>query len=137
MIESLTPEEIQNLFDYECVEVEEESFEEFKLRYEGFGSDFYQYLYIKYPLVFQCLRFYKAVRPTGKCSGITNTAHTKDSYAHFLFKNFALVIGLDPETPQISIHNYKSGIEVGYWIEKPFEELNAFIENEVMPIFKN
>lgn len=136
MIESLTPKEIQNLFDYECVEVEEESFEEFKLRYEGFGSDFYEYLSVKHPLVFQNLRFYKAVKPTGKCSGILKIVPVKDSYAHFLFKNFALIIGLDPETPQISIHNYKSAIEVGFWSEKPFEELNVFIEHEVMPIFK-
>ena len=135
MIESLTAQEIQSLFEYECIEIEEESFEEFKLRYEGFGSDFYQCLSINYPLVFLCLHFYKAVRSTGKCSGILNIVSTKDSYAHFLFKNFALVIGLDPETPQISIHNYKSGIEVGYWSDKPFEELSMFIKNEVMPIF--
>lgn len=135
MIESLTPQEIQNLFDYECVEVEEESFEEFTSRYNGFGSDFYRELSIKFPIVFQHLRFYKEVRGTGKCSGILNFPDLKASHAHFLYRDFALVIGLDPGTPQISIHNYKTGIEVGYWSDKPFEELNKFIEFEILPIF--
>ena len=119
MIESLTPQEIQNLFDYECVEVEEESFEELTSRYNGFGSDFYRELSIKFPLVFQHLRFYKEVRGTGKCSGILNFPDLKVSHAHFLYRDSFVNPCVEPpevqKKPEIAAPNFGVYNLRNYW----------------------
>lgn len=121
------------LFDDECQILQKESYGDFIIRYSGFGKDFYLNVKNKFPEIFDNLKFYKAIKSTGKCSGNTFPNYL-DSYAHFVYKKIELRIYLDPESEVIGIHNFELSFETGYWSEQPIMELNSFIEEKVISL---
>ena len=88
----------------------------------------------KFPLIFNNLKYYKAISSTEKCKG--NYPQLLDSYAHFILKEVMFRIYIDPESEVIGIHNFELLFETGYWSNSPIEDLNNFIEKEIIPLLE-
>lgn len=119
-----------DLFKDDCQILKEESFDDFILRYNGFGKEIYGEIKLKIPDIFEKIKLYKAIKSTGKCAGYF--PQTLDSYAHYYSKNLAFRIYLDPECEVIGIHNDYLLFETGFWSKSPSMEIINFIKNEIM-----
>lgn len=108
------------LSKYLCYE--EETFEEFQKRYDGYGKGLYFEIKRKLPYIYKKLTFLKAV---GRKPNYYGIIYTEDSYCIFDDGNKTVCIALDYHGV-ISIWNY-DGIryETGDWDEELEEKAVA------------
>ena len=118
---------MQNELLGNCQEYQEESFSEFLQRYKGFGKEIHSEIRKELPNVFNKLKFYRAVKSTGKCVGAY--PFMKDSYAIYESENLEFEIQLDPESEIIIIYNFEKVFEVGTWSEDIYSESISFIKS--------
>lgn len=112
-------------------EYEKETYEEFLIRYCGFGKEIYNHLKSHLPYIYNRIVLYKAVRSTGTHVG--DYPYLEDSYAYFDDGNFQFEIQLDPLTEVICLCNFKTQIEIGHWSDNEYEDALAFIEQNFLP----
>ena len=101
-------------------EVKEETYDEFKLRYKGFGETFYMLMEKKMPEIFSELKLYVGV-----------VYQTEDSYALYDSSGKSFVIQLDPYQV-IIIWDDKKHYEFGEWDENAEENAIKCIEREFL-----
>ncbi len=89
-----------------------ESFEDFKNRYNGFGKDLYQHIQNEIAPVFNNLQLYRS----------TNF-QTSDSYAIFDNGKHTFAMQLDPESEMIILWNENTQNEFGTWTDDLYVEI--------------
>lgn len=119
-----------DLFKDDCQILEEEPYDDFSNRFEGFGKELYTEIKLEVPLIFKKLKLYKAIKSTKKCAGYY--PQTLDSYAHYFSEKISFRIYIDPESEVIGIHNYDFAFETGYWSNNPIKEIIDYIKKEVI-----
>lgn len=104
---------------------EEENFETFERRYDGFGKELYSIIKAQLPQVFTHLKFYRAVALTGRHVG---RLQHEDSYSIFSNGAHHFAIQLDYYSV-IIIWNYQGlTYETGDWSEAPYEDALNYIK---------
>ncbi|MFP9117532.1 hypothetical protein ACLI08_07080 [Flavobacterium sp. RNTU_13] len=113
----------------DCEVFEEETFDDFMERYQGFGAGLYTLIGVEMPHVFKHLKFYKAVAATGACVG---GYWPDESYAIYSYGENAFVFNLDCEgTIAIrffNINNSSVPFETGFWSETPLKDTIDFLK---------
>ncbi|MGV3460900.1 MAG: hypothetical protein ACO1N9_10660 [Flavobacterium sp.] len=111
-----------DFLDRECYIFEEETFDDFRDRYTGFGKEIYDLLQQKHPDILNHLKFYKITGATGKCVGQPNLEGSTAIYDGKV--NF--VITLDYYST-IVVGNYEATREFGDRNDAAVEDAVEFV----------
>lgn len=110
-----------------CQVFEEETFDDFMERYQGFSAGLYSVIKVEMPHVFQHMKLYKAVAATGTCTG---GYWPDDSYAIYSYGEncFAIQLDYDGTIIVFNINNSSLSFETGYWSEIPLKDTIDFLK---------
>lgn len=98
-----------------------ELFDEFIMRYNGFGKEFYTFIKNNLPDVFSLMVFFRDI-----------TFQPNDSYAVYSFDKISFAIQLDPDCELIVLWNSKIHAEIGRWSKDPFAEGLEIIKSDLL-----
>ncbi|WP_156025553.1 hypothetical protein [Tenacibaculum sp. 47A_GOM-205m] len=105
---------------YPKTDYKQESFEEFKKRYNGYGKEIHAKLKNKNPELFDKLKFYQMID------------QPEDSFSEYIDNGKSFIIQLDYYSELIIISNNKKHFEIGNWEKDEIKKSINFILKELI-----
>ena len=105
---------------YPKKEYQQEPFENFTKRYNGYGKDIHTELKNKNPEIFEKLKFYQMIN------------QEEDSFAEYIDNEKSFIIQLDYYSELIIVSDNKKHFEIGTWEKDEVKKAFNFILNELM-----